>query len=181
LVEIGYDRLVERASATVPAPPVQRSRGTLRISARADYAVRAAIELAVAHDAGRATKGDAIGRAQGIPVKFLENILAGLCQHGIVRSQRGADGGYWLARSPAEITVADVMRALEGPLASVRGQRPESLGYSGSAAPLQDVWIAVRAALRDVVEHVTLADLAAGSLPAGIEALVAGPEAWLTR
>jgi Rrf2 family protein len=161
--------------------PVLRSSGTLRISARADYALRAAIELAVAYDSGRATKGDAIGRAQSIPVKFLENLLADLRHLGIVRSQRGTEGGYWLARPPAEVTVADVIRAVDGPMASIRGQRPEQLDYSGSAEPLQVVWIAVRASLREVVENVTLADLAAGRLPAGVKQLAARPEAWHSR
>lgn len=151
----------------------------MRISAKADYAVRAAVELAGAGDGP--TKGDTIARAQAIPLKFLENILADLRHAGLVRSQRGADGGYWLARPPGEITIADVIRAVEGPLASVRGQRPEDIAYDGAAAPLAQVWIAVRANLRNVVELVTLADVAAGQLPAGVEKLAADPEAWLTR
>jgi Rrf2 family protein len=151
----------------------------MRISAKADYAVRAAVELASAGDGP--TKGDAIARAQAIPVKFLENILADLRHAGLVRSQRGAEGGYWLARPAAEITVADVIRAVEGPLASVRGQPPEHVAYEGAAAPLAQVWIAVRANLRKVVEVVTLADIANGQLPSGVEQLAADPEAWLTR
>jgi Rrf2 family protein len=162
-------------------PRSLRSSGTLRISARADYAVRGVIELAVAYDAGRALKGDAIASAQRIPVKFLENILADLGQCGIVRSQRGAEGGYWLAKPPAEIAVADVIRAAEGPLASVRGRPPEDIGYSGTAEPLLDVWIAVRAAVREVVENVTLADLAADRLPARVRRLAADPAAWKRR
>src|SRR3954447_21607986 len=158
-----------------------RTTGTLRISARADYAVRAGIELAVAHAEGRATKGEIICRAQGIPLKFLETILGDLRQHGLVRSQRGSDGGYWLAKPPEEIAVADLIRAVGGPLASVRGRRPEDLGYDGSAAPLQGVWIAVRAAVRDVVERVTLADLAADRLPDSVRALTAEPGAWQAR
>ena len=137
--------------------------GTLRISARSDYAVRAAIELAVAHGGGKVLKGESIGEAQAIPRKFLEHILCELKQAGIVHAQRGL--GSWLAREPDEITVADVLRAVEGPLASVRGMAPEDIGYAGHAAPLHEVWIAVRSALRDVVEHVTLADLAAGRVP----------------
>jgi Rrf2 family protein len=162
-------------------PRSLRSSGALRVSARADYGVRAAIELAVAYEAGLATKGEAIGRAQSIPVRFLENILADLRQSGLVRSQRGADGGYWLAKPPADIAVADVIRAIDGPLASVRGQPPEDVGYSGTAAPLLDVWIAMRAAVREVVENVTLADLAADELPASVRRLAASPGAGQRR
>jgi Rrf2 family protein len=152
----------------------------MRISAKVDYAVRAAIELAAA--AGeRPVKGERIAQAQDIPLKFLENILGDMRHAGLVRSQRGSDGGYWLNRPPASVTVADVIRAVEGPLASVRGQRPEDVGYDGNAAALQDVWIAVRASLRAVAERVTLADLAAGKLPAAIQRLAKDPEAWVTR
>jgi Rrf2 family protein len=152
----------------------------VRISAKVDYAVRAVIELATAPD-GTLTKGDAIAQAQGIPLKFLENILADLRHAGIVRSQRGADGGYRLARPAGEVSVADVIRAVEGPLASVRGEPPETVDYAGSAAALQQVWIAVRANLRSVVERVTLADLAEGALPPRIVKLAEDPEAWVTR
>jgi Rrf2 family protein len=100
---------------------------------------------------------------------------------GLVTSRRGAEGGYWLARPAEEITVADIIRAVEGPLASVRGGRPEDVDYAGSAEPLQRVWISVRASLRAVVERVTLADLASGTLPKDIEALAKDPEAWITR
>src|SRR4051794_23896111 len=158
-----------------------RASGTLRISARSDYAVRAAIELAVAYEDGCATKGDAIAQAQGIPLKFLENLLADLRRDGLISSQRGTDGGYWLSRPPEEITVADVLRATEGHLASVRGHRPEDIEYAGTAESLQDVWIAVRAALRGVVENVTLAELASADLPAGIRLLAGDPQAWLSR
>ena len=149
----------------------------MRISARADYAVRAAVELAAAGDGP--TKGDALARAQDIPVKFLENILGDLRHAGIVRSQRGADGGYWLARPAGEITVADVIRAVEGPLASVRGGRPEDVEYAGAAEPLAQVWIAVRASLRSVLESVTLADVARGELPDAVAELTADADAWL--
>lgn len=152
----------------------------MRISAKADYAVRAAIELAGA-DEGRPTKGDVIAQAQGIPLKFLENILSDLRHAGIVASRRGQDGGYWLARPADGITVADVIRAVEGPLASVRGGRPENTIYAGAAEPLQRVWIAVRSNLRQVVEHVTLADIASGKLPARISKLAENPESWTTR
>jgi Rrf2 family protein len=151
----------------------------MRISARADYAVRAAAELAAAGEGP--TKGDAIAQAQGIPLKFLENILGDLRHAGIVRSQRGADGGYWLARPADQITVADVIRAVEGPLASVRGGPPEDVAYVGAAESLASVWIAVRASLRNVVERVTLADVAAGTLPARVAKLADDPEAWVTR
>jgi Rrf2 family protein len=151
----------------------------MRISAKVDYAVRAAIELAAAGD--QLTKADAIARAQDIPPKFLENILGDLRQGGLVRSQRGAEGGYRLARPAEEVTLADIIRVVEGPMASVRGGRPEDVEYAGSAEPLLRVWIAVRAALRQVAEHVTLADLAAGRLPAEVEALTKTPHAWETR
>jgi len=151
----------------------------MRISAKVDYAVRAAIELAVAGD--QLTKAEAIARAQEIPPKFLENILGDLRHGGLVRSQRGAEGGYRLARPAEEITVADIIRVVEGPMASVRGDRPEDVEYAGSAEPLRRLWIAVRASLRRVNEHVTLADLASGRLPSEIEALTRPKDAWVTR
>src|SRR3954462_2995354 len=113
----------------------------MRITAKADYAVRAALELA---GSDGPVKGDALASAQHIPLKFLENILIELRQAGLVRSQRGPDGGYWLGRSAEEISVADVIRAVEGPRASVRGERPEELDYRDSAETLQKVWIALR-------------------------------------
>jgi Rrf2 family protein len=152
----------------------------MRISAKVDYAVRAAIELAVAGE-GQLTKADAIAQAQDIPPKFLENILGDLRQGGLVRSQRGAEGGYRLARPAGEITIADIIRVVEGPMASVRGGRPEDVEYAGNAEPLRRVWIAVRSALRQVNEHVTLADLASGRLPSDVEALTRVQDAWVTR
>jgi Rrf2 family protein len=151
----------------------------LRVSAKADYAVRAAIELAVSD--GRPVKGERIAHAQDIPLKFLENILLELRHAGLVRSQRGAEGGYWLARRPEEITLADVIRSVEGPIANVRGEGPQDVEYTGSAAPLKDVWIAVRANLRSVLEAVTLADVARGELPEAVERLVGDPDAWAAR
>jgi Rrf2 family protein len=148
----------------------------MRVSAKADYALRATIELAAAGDGP--VKGERIAQAQEIPLKFLENILGDLRHAGIVRSQRGADGGYWLARPPQEISVADVVRAVEGPIANVRGVGPEAVHYAGSAERLRDVWIAVRANLRAVLEHVTLADVANGELPARVDDLAADPDAW---
>ena len=149
----------------------------MRVSAKADYALRAALELADA-EGGGPVKGEQIAQRQGIPLKFLENILLELRHQGLVRSQRGVEGGYWLARPAAEITIAEVIRAAEGPLANVRGERPEAIEYTGPAERLRDVWIAVRASLRGVVETVTLADVASGSLPDGIADLTADPEAW---
>jgi Rrf2 family protein len=152
----------------------------LRISAKADYAVRAAIELAAASDE-KPVKAERIATAQGVPLNFLENILGELRHAGIVRSQRGAEGGFRLAKPADQITVADVIRAVEGPLASVRGGPPEEASYGGAATALPRVWIAVRANLRAVVEHVTLADLAAGRIPSRIDRLAEDPEAWVTR
>jgi Rrf2 family protein len=151
----------------------------MHISARADYAVRAAVELAAAGD--EPTKGEAIAQAQDIPPKFLEAILSTLRRAGLVNSRRGADGGYWLAKPAREITVADVVRAVDGPLAGVRGLRPESVSYVGAATELPQVWIAVRASMRQVLEHVSLADLASGHLPARVKKLASDPEAWTTR
>jgi Rrf2 family protein len=152
----------------------------VRISAKADYAVRAAVELAAATDE-RPVKAERIASAQDIPLNFLENILGELRHAGVVRSHRGAEGGFRLAKPAAEITIADIIRAVEGPLASVRGGPPEETSYPGSSAALPRVWIAVRANLRRVVEHVTVADVAAGKLPAAIDKLAEDPEAWVTR
>jgi Rrf2 family protein len=151
----------------------------VRVTAKVDYAVRAAILLADAasRDEGP-LKGDQIARAQKIPVKYLENILSELRQAGIVRSQRGADGGYWLGKASEDVSVADIIRAVEGPLANVRGERPESLDYPDGTGSLQEVWIATRASLRSVLEAVTLADVSASRLPRNVKTLVAKPEAW---
>ena len=154
----------------------------MRVSAKADYAVRAAVELAAnGNDSSRPLKGERIAGAQGIPLKFLENILVDLRVAGLVNSRRGPEGGYWLAEPADEVTVADVVRASDGPLASVRGEKPEELHYAGNAEALRDVWVAVRASLRDVLEHVTLADIAAGRLPDAVAALTAEPDAWHRR
>lgn len=151
----------------------------VRVTARVDYAVRAATMLATAAATGAGpVKGDRIADAQGIPAKFLENILGELRQAGLVRSQRGAEGGYWLALPPEQITVADVIRAVEGPLASVRGERAEALDYPEGTGALQEVWVALRASLRSVLETVTLADVATGELPAHVRRFVDDPEAW---
>ena len=149
----------------------------MRVSAKADYALRACIELAAA-DGSVHVKGERLAQAQEVPLKFLENILGDLRQAGLVRSQRGAEGGYWLARPAGEITLAEVIRAVEGPLANVRGMRSEDVQYSGSSERLREVWIAVRASLRSVLEHVSVGELARGELPDDVAALAADPEAW---
>jgi Rrf2 family protein len=153
----------------------------MRTTAKADYAVRAAAELAAAGEGDGPVKSEQIARTQAIPAKFLESILLDLKRAGLVQSQRGAEGGYWLARPANEITVADVIRAVEGPLAHVRGLAPEQLEYGGAAERLRDVWIAVRASLRAVLEQVTLADLASRELPEHVEELTRDPEAWARR
>jgi Rrf2 family protein len=156
----------------------------MRITAKVDYAVRASAELAAQHrrlGARAPMKGDAIATAQGIPVRFLEGILAELRRAGIVGSQRGSEGGYWLARAPEQVSVADVIRAVEGPLADVRGEPPEDAVYSGPAADLQHVWIATRVALRAVLEETTLANIAEGDLPEHVLALVEQPGGWARR
>jgi Rrf2 family protein len=152
----------------------------MHVTAKADYAVRAAIELSsAAADAPR--KVDDVAKAQDIPLSFLENILTQLKSSGIVRSQRGPEGGYWLSRSADAISVAEVIRAVEGPLVGVRGNRPEEIEYRGSAAQLRDVWVALRANLREVLEGVTLADIATGALPDHIVALTRDEDAWHAR
>jgi Rrf2 family protein len=149
----------------------------MRVSAKADYAIRAMVELAAAGEGP--LKAERIAQAQEIPLKFLENIMTDLRQGGLVRSQRGADGGYWLAKDADQITLANVIRAVDGPLANVRGLRSEEVEYAGSAAPLREVWVAVRASLRSVLESVTLADVARGELPDRVLALTGDEEAWL--
>jgi Rrf2 family protein len=150
--------------------------GCVRVSAKADYAIRAAVELAASGDGP--VKGERIAQAQEIPPNFLENILGDLRNAGLVASRRGADGGYWLAKPPDAVSLADVIRAVDGPLANVRGVRSEQIEYQGSAEKLRDVWVAVRASLRGVLETVTLADLASGELPENVRALAADPDAW---
>jgi Rrf2 family protein len=152
----------------------------MHVTAKADYAVRAVVELAGSRqDAPR--KVDDVAQAQGIPVSFLENILTQLRSSGIVRSQRGPEGGYWLAHPPGEVNLAQIIRAVEGPLVGVRGQRPEEVRYAGSAESLQQVWIALRANLRKVLENVTVEQVAAGKLPKEVVALTREEQAWKTR
>jgi len=152
----------------------------MRVSAKADYAVRAAAELAAAGD-DRPVKGEKLAEAQDIPLQFLEHILLELKHAGIVRARRGAKGGYWLAKPADEVTIADIVRAVEGPIAHVQSAPPESIEYRGNAEHLQEVWIAVRASLRTVLEHVTLSDLVSGQLPDEVESLAAQPDAWAAR
>jgi len=152
----------------------------MHVTAKADYAVRAVVELAGSRqDAPR--KVDELARAQGIPVSFLENILTQLRSSGIVRSQRGPEGGYWLAHPPDQVNLAQVIRAVEGPLVGVRGQRPEEVQYSGKAESLQQVWVALRVNLRAVLEQVTVEQVASGKLPRDVVALTREEEAWQTR
>jgi Rrf2 family protein len=147
----------------------------MRLSARVDYALRAASELAAA-DGPRTV--EQLSAAQRIPNKYLESILGELRRSGLLRSQRGPEGGYRLARPAAEISIADVIRSLDGELANVRGSRPENLAYDGAASALQEVWIALRASERSILEGVTLANVASGELPEFVASLVANPAAW---
>jgi Rrf2 family protein len=149
----------------------------VNISAKSDYAVRAMLTLCELDD-GRPIKGETVATAQQIPMKFLENILLDLRRSGLVTSQRGAEGGYRLNRPPADITLADVIRAVDGPLANIRGIRPEAASYDGSATKLRDVWVAMRASLRSVLEVVSLADVVSGSLPRSVEKVLADPDVW---
>src|SRR3954447_8479907 len=148
----------------------------MRITAKADYAVRAAAELAAA-EPGVPVKGEALANAQRIPLNFLENILRELRRAGIIRTQRGAEGGYLLALPAAEVSVADVIRAVEGPLAAVQGVRPDQLHYDGAATALAELWVAMRASLRSVLDVVSLADIATGELPKSVQRLVADAHA----
>lgn len=150
---------------------------TMRLSARADYALRAAIEIATIGD--NHVTAEQVARAQQIPVKFLETILTQLRRAGLVRSQRGPDGGFWLARPAEEITLADIIRAIDGQLLGVRGERPENVDYVGAAEPLQRVWIALRASERAILEEVTLGQIVSGELPVSVTRLVGDPKAWV--
>ena len=153
----------------------------MRVSAKTDYALRATVELAAAQGSDGLVKGEQIATAQGIPLRFLENILGDLRNAGIVESRRGVEGGYLLARPAKEIALADVIRAVDGPLANVGGTRPDALSYDGAAEPLRDIWVAVRAALRSVLETTTVADVAANRLPRSVRTMVADPDAWVRR
>lgn len=151
----------------------------MRVTARVDYAVRAAVELAAAGD--QPVKRDLLAAAQDIPVKFLEAILGDLRRAGLVVGMRGSEGGYRLAVPADDVSVADIIRAVEGPMAHVRGQAPEDLDYSGPASALRPVWLAVRASLRAVLEEVSLADIAGDDLPDVVGELLTDPDAWRRR
>jgi Rrf2 family protein len=148
----------------------------MRLSARADYALRAAIELATA--SGSHVTAEQLAQAQHIPGKFLEAILTQLRRAGLVRSQRGPEGGFWLARPAEDISLADIIRAIDGQLVGVRGERPENIGYIGAAEPLQSVWIALRANERAILEEVSLAHIVTGQLPDRVVRLTEDPRAW---
>ena len=164
----------------VQAPRGLPTLDAVRVSARADYAIRALLELAAA-SAGSSVRGDALAQAQQIPPKYLENLLADLRRARLVASQRGVNGGYRLARPASAITLADVIRAIDGPLAGVRDAAPEDVSYTGAATALRDIWVALRASMRTVLEATTLADVATGKLPAGVRKLLRDPEAWARR
>lgn len=155
----------------------------MQISARVDYALRALTELAVAweDDPKRLEKADALATRQNIPARFLEGILGSLRKAGVVYSQRGAEGGYRLARAPQDISVAEVIRVLDGPLGAVRSEAPEDAEYTGPAEHLRVVWVATRAALRSVLENTSLADVVAGRMAPGVEDLLELPGAWDRR
>jgi Rrf2 family protein len=156
----------------------------MRLSARVDYALRAVTELAAAQlaaeeDAGpQPVTAERLATSQQIPAKFLESILVQLRRGGIVAAQRGPEGGYWLVRPAGEVSLADVIRVIDGPLAHVRGTRPEDLGYHGAAKPLQDVWIALRASEREILDMVSIGDVASNDLPERVRGLIADPDAW---
>jgi Rrf2 family protein len=152
----------------------------MQVSARVDYGVRALVELA-SRDGGPLVTAEELAGLQGLPVKFLEGILTHLRRAGLIVSKRGADGGYRLGRPADSISVADVVRAIDGPIAAVRGQAPEDLEYPGAAEHLREVWVATRAALRMVLEQVSLADVVAGVLPAPVRAMLDQPGAWERR
>ncbi len=148
----------------------------MKVTARGDYAVRVAVELAARE--GETRKVGELAALQKIPPRFLENILVALRRAGLVHSRRGTDGGFWLALPPDQISVADVLRAAEGPLANVQGMPPEEVSYGGSAEALRDVWVAARASLRTVLEHVTLTDVVQRSLPREVAELLVDEESW---
>ncbi|KAA0024555.1 RrF2 family transcriptional regulator [Antrihabitans cavernicola] len=151
----------------------------MHLTAKADYAVRALVELASSPQ--QSAKAEAVAAAQAIPGKVLEAVLGELRRGGLVQSRRGPDGGYWLARPASQISIADVIRTIDGPLASVRGERPEDVSYSGSAAPLRHVWVAVRVNMRAVLEQVSIEDIATNQLPEFVDQLTIEPQAWRRR
>ena len=162
-----------------PAPAGAAKIGSVQISAKTDYAVRALLILA--SRAPELIKVEALAAQQGLPRKFVEAILSELRRAGLVRSQRGAEGGYALARPADEITIGAVIRVVDGPLAEVRGLRPHETEYTGVAEHLPDVWVAMRAALRHVLDETTLHDVLTGKLPPHVTKMAQSPEAWLSR
>jgi Rrf2 family protein len=161
-----------------PAPGEQN--GQVYISAKADYVTRALLVMAAEPD-GRPVTGAAIAKQQRMPTKFVENSLVDLKRSGLVKSVRGTAGGFKLAKPASRITIADIIRAVDGPLAEIRGERPEATVYDGPAEHLQYVWVAVRASLRNVLEQVTLADVVAGRIPRKVLRLTENPDAWKPR
>jgi Rrf2 family protein len=154
----------------------------MRVSAKADYAVRAMVELVASESSEESpAKGETVAAAQKIPLRFLENILGELRVHGLVQSRRGSDGGYWLAREADDVTIAEIIRAVEGPLATVRGEAADEIEYLGGSRPLREVWLALRVNIRQVLETVTLADVVDSRLPEPIRALAEHPEATQRR
>ncbi|MEU4688297.1 Rrf2 family transcriptional regulator [Actinoplanes sp. NPDC023714] len=151
----------------------------VQISARGDYAVRAALSLAQAYPA--LMSAQAIAQEQEMPRKFLEAVLADLRRAGVVRAQRGAEGGYTLSHPPRDVAVGQIIRAVDGPLAGVRGLRPEETQYTGAAENLPNLWVAVRAAVREVLDEVSLAELLSGRMPAHVRKLTTRPDAWQPR
>lgn len=151
----------------------------MQVSARGEYAVRAALSLAQAYPT--VMSAQAVAHQQDMPRKFLEAILADMRRAGLVRAQRGSDGGYTLSREPKEVSIGSILRAVDGPLAAVRGLRPEKTRYEGVAENLPRLWVAVRAAVREVVDEVSLADLLSGRMPAHVRRLIARPDAWQPR
>jgi Rrf2 family protein len=152
----------------------------VRVSAKVDYAVRALAELA-AREPDVPVKGETLARSQAIPLRFLENILAELRAAGIVASRRGAEGGYWLARPASDVTIGEVIRVLEGPLANVQGVRPDEVEFEGAARALRDVWVATRAGLRSVLDEVTFDAVVSGRLPRRVSRMLEQPGAWDAR
>lgn len=151
----------------------------MQVTARVDYALRAVAELA--SEPGRSFSRNELARAQDLPGKFLESILRDLVREGVLVSRRGTGGGFQLAVPAAELTLAEVVRAVDGPLAAVRGVAPEGVAYTGSAAALTQIWVAVRAAVRTILEGTTVADLISGELPDHVRDLISSDEAWHRR
>jgi len=150
----------------------------MQIPAKADYAIRALLTLAASEDS---ISAEHLAEEQGLPAKFLGAILSDLRRGGMVTSQRGPEGGFKLARDPDQIMIADILRVVSGPMAGVRGMRPETLEYGGEATHLRDVWVAVRASLREVLEHVTLGQVLRGELHTAVTRFTDDPDAWITR